>query len=104
MQGAADVASSAGARCKERRILHQARALRAGSGRSCVERVRSLQGARDLASSAGARFRAKKAWPIGRRLPTRWTTEYWQRSRKNIKLASFVFIRFAPIPNSKKSG
>src|SRR5438094_599472 len=57
MQGAADVASSAGARCKERRILHQARAPVARSGGSCIKRGRPLQRATDLASSECARCR-----------------------------------------------
>src|SRR2546428_789696 len=61
MQGAADVASSAGGRCRERQNLPQARAPVGRSDRSWVEGGRSLQGAADLASSAGARFRAKKS-------------------------------------------
>src|SRR5881628_3300285 len=60
MQGAADVASSAGARCKERRILHQARAPVARSGGSCVKRGRSVQGATNLASSEGAPRRERQ--------------------------------------------
>src|SRR5439155_2138661 len=57
IQGAPNLASSEPARCRERRILHQASPLVAGSDGSCIKRARSLQGMPDLASSERARCR-----------------------------------------------